>query len=121
MALDPAADVLGRNPRLGGLAGEVHLEQRGHGQPAGRRVRVERVHELADLVHDLRLVRLQVADEVPAKRIAVDRMLCQEILRAVLADDLDARLGEDPELCDGDVLRRRDDGHPVARPSRIRR
>ena len=39
---------------------------------------------------DLRLVRLQVADEVPAERVAVLGVLALEILRAVLADDLDA-------------------------------
>ena len=48
--------------------------------------------------------------------VAVDRVLRQQVLRAVLADDLDARLGEDPELLDGDVLRRRDDGDALAGP-----
>ena len=50
--------------------------------------------ELADRVHDLRLAALQVPDEVPAERVAVARVLRLEILRAVLADDLDARVGE---------------------------
>ena len=50
--------------------------------------------ELADLVHDLRLAALEVADEVPAERVAVALVLGHEVLRAVLADDLDARLGE---------------------------
>ena len=43
-----------------------------------------------------------------------------EILRAVLADDLDAGLGEHGHVVERDVLRRRDDGHAAARPrSRI--
>ena len=47
-------------------------------------------------VHDLHLVRLQAADEVPAERVAVDGVLRLEVLRAVLADHLDPRLGERP-------------------------
>ena len=54
----------------------------------------ERVAELAELAHDRRLAALQVADEVPAEGVAVARVLRLEILRAVLADDLDAGLGE---------------------------
>ena len=61
-----------------------------------RRVRVERVDELAGAVDDLDLVRLQAADEVPAERVAVDGVLRLEVLRAVLADDLDPGLGERP-------------------------
>ena len=52
------------------------------------------MHELADAVHDLRLVRLQVPDEVPAERVAVLGVLALEVLRAVLADDLDPGLDE---------------------------
>ena len=70
--------------------------------------------ELAESVHDLHLVRLEMADEVPAKRLAVERMLALEVLRAVLADDLDARFGEDRHLVDRDVLRGRDDRHAFA-------
>ena len=50
--------------------------------------------ELADLVHDLRLSALEVADEVPAESVAVRRVLGLEVLRPVLADDLDAGLGQ---------------------------
>ena len=75
-AREPARDLLGRDARLRRLAGEVDLEQRGDGQPPRGRVGVERVHELADPVHDLHLVRLQVADEMPAKRVAVDARAC---------------------------------------------
>ena len=42
------------------------------------------MHELAQLVHDLDLVRLQVPDEVPAEGVAVERVLALEVLRAVL-------------------------------------
>ena len=56
------------------------------------------------------LVRLQVADEVPAERVAVDGVLRGQVLRAVLAHYLDARLREDREVVDRDVLRRGDDG-----------
>ena len=73
------------------------------------------MHELAELVHDLDLVRLQVPDEVPAERVAVARMLALEILRSVLADDLDTGLCERAQLLRGDVLRRDDDGD--ARPT----
>ena len=65
--------------------------------------------ELAERVHDLRLPALQMADEVPAERVAVARVLRLEILRAVLADDLDARLGERRQLVDRHVLRGDDD------------
>ena len=57
--------------------------------------------ELADPVDDLRLAALEVADEVPAEGVAVDGVLGLQVLRAVLADDLDAGLGES-----GHVLRR---------------
>jgi hypothetical protein len=50
-----------------------------------------------------------VADEVPAERVAVARVLRLQILRAVLADDLDAGVREHAELLDRDVLRRDDD------------
>ena len=66
--------------------------------------------ELAGRVDDLRLAALQVADEVPAERVAVARVLRLEVLRAVLADDLDAGVGEHLHVVDRDVLRRDDDG-----------
>ena len=65
--------------------------------------------ELAQPVDDLDLVRLQVPDEVPAERIAVERVLLLEVLRAVLADDCHAGLGQRSELLCGDVLRGHDD------------
>ena len=72
------------------------------------------MHELADPVHDLHLVRLQVTDEVPAEGVAVGGVLALEILSAVLADDLDSGLDENGHLLDGHVLRGDDDGDAVA-------
>ena len=66
--------------------------------------------ELADRSDRLRLPALEVADEVPAERIAVARVLRLEILRTVLADDLDAGVDEQLQLVHRDVLRRNDDG-----------
>ncbi len=68
------------------------------------------MHELAGPVHDLHLVRLQVADEVPAEGVAVDRVLSLEVLCAVLPDDLHPGLYKSCQPLDGDVLRRDDEG-----------
>ncbi len=114
VALAVALDLALGNAALRLLAGEVDLEQPGHGEPAGGRVGVDRMHELADLVHDARLVRLQGADEVPAEGIAVQRVLALHVLRPVLTRDRDAGVGEDAHVLRGDVLRRGDDGD--ARP-----
>ena len=62
------------------------------------------------LVHDSRLSALQVADEVPAERVAVAFVLRLEILRPVLAHHLDARVDEDSRALERDVLRRGDHG-----------
>ena len=70
--------------------------------------------QLAQRVHDLDLVRLQVPDEVPAEGVAVQRMLLLEVLRAVLPHHLDARIRERRHLLGADVLRRDDDGHAGA-------
>src|SRR5207248_3256000 len=67
--------------------------------------------ELAQLVDRLRLAALEMPDEVPAEGVAVARVLGLEVLRAVLAHDLDSGLGERAELLDGHVLRRGDDRH----------
>jgi hypothetical protein len=60
-------------------------------------------------------------DEVPTERAPVPGVLRLEVLSAVLADDLDACLGERPELLEGDVLRRGDDRDAGARlrPDRV--
>ena len=72
------------------------------------------MHELAHSIHDLHLVRLQVADEVPAERVGVLGVLSLELLRAVLAYDLDAGVDEHAQVLECDVLDRRDDGDAVA-------
>ena len=66
--------------------------------------------QLAELVHDLRLAALQVADEMPAEHVAVARMLRLEVLGAIFADDLDSGCRERRQVVAGDVLRRDDDG-----------
>ena len=83
-----------RRPDFVSSPREVHLDERRDRELRRGRLRVERVAELADRVDDLRLAALQVADEVPAERIAVARVLRLEILRAVLADDVDAGVDE---------------------------
>jgi hypothetical protein len=55
-----------------------------------------------------------VPDEVPAEAAAVERVLRLQVLRAVLADDLDPGLGQDGHVLGGHVLRGRDDRHPRA-------
>src|ERR1700704_2323176 len=49
---------------------------------------------------------LELADEVPFEELATRRDLVLEILRAVLAEEADARLGEDGQLLQRDVLGR---------------
>src|SRR5262249_53065560 len=85
------------------------LEQRRHRQAPRRRVRVERVDELADPVDDLDLVRLEVPDEMPAEGVAERGVLPLQILSTVLTDDLDPRLDEDPHVLERNVLGRRPD------------
>ena len=102
------------HPRLRRLAREIDLDERRHRQPPRGRLGVERVDELADPVHHLRLAALEVADEVPAERVAVDGVLGLQVLRSVLPDHLDPRLGERGHVFDRYVLRGRDNGHPRA-------
>ena len=104
-------ELLRRDARLRRLAREVDLDERGNRELRRRRFRVERVAQLAQRIDGLRLPALQVADEVPAERSAVARVLRLEVLRAVLSDDLDARVDENPQLVDREVLRRDDDRH----------
>jgi hypothetical protein len=69
------------------------------------------VAELAELADGRRLPALEVADEVPAKAVAVGGVLALQVLRPVLAHHLDARLGEGSEVLERHVLRGGDDGH----------
>jgi hypothetical protein len=52
-------------------------------------------------------------DEVPTKGIPVGVVLGDEVLEAILADDLHASFGEHAHVFDGGVLRRHDDGDAV--------
>src|SRR3954451_3552610 len=98
------------DPRLRALAREIDLEERRNRQLRGRGLRRKRVAQLAELADGLRLPALEMPDEVPAERIAPACMLRLDILRAVLADDLDARLRQCTDLFDGQVLGGDDDG-----------
>jgi hypothetical protein len=50
-----------------------------------------------------------VPDEVPAEGVAVAVLLRLQVLRAILAKDLDAGLGQSGQVLERDVLRRGDD------------
>jgi hypothetical protein len=71
------------------------------------------MHELTDAVDDLRLVRLQMPDEVPPKGIAVLGVFALEVLCPVLPDDLDTGFGEHGHVRHRDVFGGRDDGHSL--------
>ena len=58
--------------------------------------------------HLLDLAALELADEVPAEAIAGGRLLGLELLRAVLAEQLEAGLGERAEILGRHVLHRRE-------------
>jgi hypothetical protein len=109
--VEVARELLGRDPGLRLLAREVDLDQSRDLEPLRRRLGRERVAQLADRVHGLRLAALEVADEVPAESVAVAGVLHLQVLGPVLADDLDARLGQDRQLVEREVLRRGDHGH----------
>ena len=120
IALDEAGDLVRRNSRLRVLSGQVHLEERWNGEASRCRIGAQRVDELAQLVHDLGLVRLQVPDEMPAEGPAVEVVLALEVLRAVLPHHLDAGFRERRHLLCGHVLGRDDDCHVRGRPRRER-
>jgi hypothetical protein len=68
------------------------------------------VAELAELADERRLAALQMANEMPAERVAVGVALRLQVLRAVLAHHVDARLGKRGQLGERDVLRGGDNG-----------
>ena len=72
------------------------------------------MHELADAIEDLRLVRLHATDEVPAESIAVLRVLPLQVLCAVLPDDCNTGLDECSHVGELDVLRGGDDRDAVS-------
>src|SRR5436305_6410893 len=67
VALEERGQLLRRDPRLRALAREVDLDECRHLESTRGLLRAERVAELADPVHDLRLAALEVTDEVPAE------------------------------------------------------
>src|SRR5260221_132875 len=79
-----------RDAGLRRLSGEIHLNERRDRELRRGRLGVERVTELARRVDDPRLAALEMADEVPAERVAVAGVLRLEILGTVLPDDLHA-------------------------------
>src|SRR5207245_3312466 len=81
---EEGGELVRRDSGLRLLAREVDLHERGNLELPRRRLRGQRMAELADPVDDFRLAALQVADEVPAERVAVRGVLCLEILGAVL-------------------------------------
>ena len=107
--LEERAERRRRDTRFRRLPREVHLDERRNLELGRRRLRVERMTELACCIHDLRLAALQMTDEMPPERIAVVGVLHLEVLRAVLPHDLDARVGEQLELVERQVLRGDDD------------
>src|SRR5438309_975284 len=72
-----------------------------------RRLGGERVDEPHVRNDELDLAALELPDEIPLKALTMGADLRLEVLCAVLADDADARLGQDVHLLDRDVLGRR--------------
>ena len=94
VARDEGADLRsGATPAFDASPERFTSSSAGTREPSRGRVRTRRaVHELADLVRrPCALFDCRCADEVPAERVAVDRVLALQVLGAVLADDLDAR------------------------------
>src|ERR1700754_1339702 len=123
--LEVAGELVRWDARLLALLGDVDLEQdlrvgrtvlgelleRGPG-----RDRVDQLHVREDL---LDLARLQLADEVPAD-LGVLAALGLEVLRAVLAEQVHARLAQRVELVDRHVLDRGEDLDLGRGPARLR-
>jgi hypothetical protein len=65
--------------------------------------------ELAELAHERRLPALEVPDEVPPEGVGVPRVLYLQVLGAVFAHDLDARVRQCGQVLERDVLGRDDD------------
>src|SRR5215210_5541556 len=98
--LEEGLDLCLRHAGLRLLAREVDLDESGDLEPPGGRVRVQRMHELADLADRLRLPALEMADEVPAEGVPVLGVLRLEVLRAVLTDYVDAGLAQRRHVLD---------------------
>ena len=111
-ARDEVAELGGSDPGLGLLPRDVDLDEHLRlrravlPEPAQRRVGGDRVDELHVREDVLDLAALELADEVPAERAGVRLGLGDEVLRAVLAQQRHARLGEHLELLERHVLDR---------------
>src|SRR5918995_617941 len=111
-ALDEGAELGRGDAGLGLLPRDVDLDEHlGVRRPvlaelAQRGVRGDGVDELDVREQVLDLAALELADEVPAEHARVRLGLGGEVLRAVLAEQRHARLGEHPELLERDVLDR---------------
>src|SRR5436305_826066 len=66
------------------------------------------------------LAALQAPDEVPREYARIGLCLGDEVLGSVLADEVDPRLGQDPQLADGHVLHRSQDLDLADIPARRR-
>src|SRR5207245_1865468 len=91
---EEVADPFGLDAALRRLAGEVDLDERRDLELRGGRLGCKRMTELARRIDDLRLPALQVTDEVPPEHVRVATVFRFEILRPVLADDLDSGVGQ---------------------------
>jgi hypothetical protein len=80
------------------LVGRVLL-QLAHGRLRGERV--DQAHVRRDLLH---LAALELADEVPREQVAVRLLLREQVLGAVLANELDSGLRERGQALGLDVL-----------------
>jgi len=90
--------------RLRRLPGEVHLDERGI---VSFRAADSEANEWQSSQRSLTPLPCDSAgaDEMPAERVAVARVLRFEVLRAVLADDLDSGIREHLQLVHRHVLR----------------
>ena len=110
IALEVSLDLALFHPTLRRFAGEVDLKEPRDGQPTGSGVGVDGVDELADLIHDPCLVRLERTDELPPELVTTELVLTLHVLHPVLADGHDAGFGEHAHILLGDVFRSRDHG-----------
>ncbi len=99
--VDAGLLVLARHVHL-----DEHLLRRGLLELRQRRLRGERVDQPHVRHHVLDLAALKLADEVPREQVAVGLLLGQQLLRPVLAHQLDARLRQCRQVIGLHVLHR---------------
>ena len=117
---DQGFRVVGHDAGLLGLAAAVDLDEDVHG-PAGRGgalvdlpAECERIHgldEVEDLDRPLDLVRLEVADEMPADAAADRGEDLRRLLDVIFADGPDARVDRFEDLAGGLCFGRGDELH----------